>query len=248
MTHHLGDLKTEARTAIVTGDPDRVSALAAALGATGTPWARRGFVCVEAVRQGEPILVASTGIGGPSTAIVVEELWQLSISQIIRVGTCGSLQRRVRPGDIVVSCGSVRDDGTSLQYLPVSVPAVPDPVLLGAILVAARSAGVKHHVGLTHCKDAYYAERPDGLPLAEEWRAKWAMLRSIGVLATEMEASTLFAVATVRRFQAAALFVSVDDTISPGYALESLRDATRVAAAGAVSARAAMAELEPGDV
>lgn len=234
MTHHLGDLKTEARSAILTGDPDRVPALAAELGGAGTPWRRRGYVCVEADHGGEPVLVASTGIGGPTTAIVAEELWQLGIRTMIRVGTCGAMQKPVRPGHLVVSCGAVRDEGTSQQYLPMSVPAVPDPGLLGALSAAAARTGRPSHVGLTHCKDAYYAEKPDGLPLAGEWSARWAMLRSIGVLATEMEAATLFAVAAVRGFRAAAVLVPVDDTITPDDLLVALRAAARAAAEAAV--------------
>ncbi len=169
LPHHLGDLKTTARVAIVTGDPDRVPTLAQALGSPGAPRSRRGFVCVEANYGDEPVLVASTGIGGPTTAIVVEEISQLGIGQVIRIGTCGSMQPQVRPGHLVVSCGAVRDEGTSHQYLPASVPAVPDPTLLACILAEARRVGAPHHVSLTHCKDAYYAERPEGLPLSDEW-------------------------------------------------------------------------------
>jgi uridine phosphorylase len=235
VTHHLGDLRTAATTAVITGDPDRVPALAAALGPTGAPRTRRGYVCVEADRGGTPVLVASSGIGGPTTAILVEELAQLGLRQIVRVGTCGAMQPQVRTGDVVISSGAVRDEGTSRAYLPVTVPAVPDPALLTAVLAAARRAGVRHHVGLTHCKDAYYAEKPDGLPLAAEWTARWAALRAIGVLATEMEAAALFAVATVRGFRAAALFVPVDDTLSAAAALGSLTTAALVAVDGALT-------------
>jgi len=131
----------------------------------------------------------------------------------------------------------VRDEGTSHQYLPASVPAVPDPALLACILAEARRVGAPYHVGLTHCKDAYYVERPEGLPLSDEWKAKWAMLRSIGILATEMEAAALFAVATARRLQAAALFVPVDSTISTSQVLKVLGVATGVAVRGALAAR-----------
>jgi uridine phosphorylase len=237
VTPHLGDVTTAAHTCIITGDPDRVPALAHALGVTGPTWRRRGYVCVEAQYADEPVLVASTGIGGPTTAIVVEELWRLGVRQVIRVGTCGSMQPRVRPGEIVISCGAVRDEGTSVQYLPLSVPAVPDPVLLAEIVAAARRSGGRFHIGLTHCKDAYYAERPDGLPLAAQWTATWAMLRSVGVLATEMETAALFAVATVRGLQAAALLVAVDDTLSPDGTLASLQAAARVAVEGALAIR-----------
>ncbi len=237
MTHHLGDLKITAETAVITGNPDRVVDLADALGPGSTPWSQRGYLCVEAEHATGPVLVASGGIGGPTTAILVEELWQLGVRQIVRVGTCGSMHAHVRPGDLVVSCGAVRDEGTSGQYLPASVPALPDPDLLTNIVAAVRRAGVRHHVGITHCKDAYYAEQPDGLPLAEEWRQRWAALRAMGVLATEMEAAALFAVATVRRFRAAAVLVPTDDTLSAQDAMRSLRTATRLAVEAAAEVR-----------
>jgi uridine phosphorylase len=233
MAYHLGDLRTSARTAVITGDPDRVPTLASELGAAGSPHVNRGYVCIEVERNDEPVLVASSGIGGPSTAIVVEELSQLGLRQIIRVGTCGALHGDVRAGDVVISSGAVRDEGTSAQYLPLSIPTVPAPDLLAGILTAARAMDVRYHIGLTHSKDAYYAEQPDGLPLADEWRARWSMLRAVGVLATEMEAAALFAVATVRRLQAAALFVPVDETISRDSALASLCIAAAVGVMGA---------------
>jgi len=235
MPHHLGDLRTDARTCVITGDPDRVPALAESVGLTGPVWRRRGYVCVEAQYQGEPVLVASSGIGGPTMAIAAEELWQVGVRRLIRVGTCGSMRKDVHAGDIVISTGAVRDDGTSAQYLPLSIPANPDPVLLGGILAAARRASVAHHLGLTHCKDAYYAERPEGLPLAAEWAGRWAMLRSVGVLATEMEAGALFAVAMVRGFRAAALLVAVDGTLPATDLFATLGTATRLALDGALA-------------
>jgi uridine phosphorylase len=111
MTHHLGDIHTSAVDAIVTGDPDRIPMLADALGGAQSTWRNRGFVCVQLLD--ERLMLCSTGIGGPATAIVAEELAQLGITSIVRVGTCGSMQPTVCPGDLVISAASVRDDGTS---------------------------------------------------------------------------------------------------------------------------------------
>ena len=244
MPHHLGDIQTSARVALITGDPDRVAALADALGPAKSTWSKRGFVCTEAYRGGDPVLIAGTGIGGPATAIVAEELWQLGVRQVIRVGTCGGMQPHVRVGSLVVSTGAVRDEGTSHQYLPPTVPAIPDPDLLASLVTEVRARGTTHHVGLTHSKDAYYAERPEGLPLRNEWEAKWAVLRAVGVLATEMEAAALFAVATVRRFQAAAILVPVDRTISASDVLSALRDATTIAVAGALAVKPTACTVE----
>lgn len=236
MAQHLGDVKTEARTAIITGDPDRVPRLVEAVGTRTTTWSRRGYVCAEADAGGDPLLIAGTGIGGPSTAIAVEELAQLGVQQVIRVGTCGSMQPTVHAGDLVVSSGSVRDDGTSQQYLPPSFPAVPNPHLLCSLVAAAAASGLPYHVGLTHSKDAYYVEHPEGLPLEGHWQAHWHVLRSAGVLATEMEAAALFAVATVRRLRAAAILVPVDRSVTAAEVLAALQRATQVAARAALSA------------
>ncbi len=244
MPHHIGDIRTSGSAAIITGDPDRVPALAEAVGSPSLTWSKRGFVCTETNRDRETVLIAATGIGGPATAIVAEELWQLGIRQIIRVGTCGAMQPHVRAGSLVVSTGAVRDEGTSHQYLPSSVPAVPHPDLLASLVAEARVRGVTHHVGLTHSKDAYYAEHPDGLPLCSEWEAKWAVLRSIGVLATEMEAAALFAVATVRRFQSAAVFVPVDHTVSAAEVFRALRDAAVIAVTSALAVERAAASSQ----
>jgi len=239
--HHLGDIQTSARVAVITGDPDRVAALADAIGRPKSTWSKRGFVCTEINHDGDSVLIVATGIGGPATAIVAEELWQVGARQIIRVGTCGAMQPHVRAGNLVISTGSVRDEGTSHQYLPPSVPAIPDYNLLATLIAEARASGATHHVGLTHSKDAYYAERPEGLPLRGEWETKWAMLRSIGVLATEMEAAALFAVAAVRGFQAAAIFVSVDRTISAADVLSALKGAAVIAVASALAVKATTA-------
>lgn len=243
MTEHLGDVKTTATMAIITGDPDRVPTLADSLGpAPHTMTRQRGFVCTEVPNvqdSGVPMLVVSTGIGGPATAIVSDELWHLGITQVVRVGTCGAMQRHVRPGDLVISSGTVRDEGTSRQYVPLEVPAVPDAQLFVGLVQAARDAGLRHHVGVTHCKDAYSAERPFGMPLSPEWSTRWNILRAIDVLATEMESAALFSVAMVRRIRSAAILVPVDGSLSQDDRLTALRNAARLAATSMIGLKAA---------
>lgn len=229
MLDHLGDLKSDAVTAVLTGNPDRVQALAEAAGTPTTSWAKRGYVCVEIDLDDGPGLVCSTGIGGPTTAIVAEELQQIGVRQLIRVGTCGSMQKPVKAGDLVISTGSVRDEGTSRAYLPLEFPAVPDLSLTAALVEQAGQERMAVHAGITHCKDAYYAEKPEGFPMAEYWRQRWSALKDTGVLATEMEAAPLFAIATVRRLRAAAMFVPVDSSITPESTLDVLTTATKIA-------------------
>jgi uridine phosphorylase len=245
MTEHLGDVQTAATAAIITGDPDRVPLLADSLGSNARSLAQnRGFISMEVpdgLGSGRPILVVSTGIGGPATAIVADELWHLGITDTIRIGTCGSMQRHVRPGHLVISSGAVRDEGTSKQYVPAEVPAVPDSGLLVALVTAARELGVVHHVGVTHSKDAYSVERPFGMPMSAAWSDRWNLLKAIGVLATEMEAAALFAAATARRIRAAAVLVPVDGSLSQGDLRRSLDWAVRIAA-NAISQSAAAPE------
>lgn len=228
MTHHLGDIRTKATNAIVTGDPDRVAILSDALGGARETWQNRGFVCVQLTD--ERLIICSTGIGGPATAIVAEELAQLGVTSIVRVGTCGSLQPLVRPGHLVISEASVRDDGASAAYLPAAFPAVSTPDLLQRLIREADELSRPYHVGITHCKDAYYAESPDGLPLEAAWRERWAMLRRLGVLATEMEAAALHAVGQVRGLRTGAVFVPTDDTLSAVQRIEAISEAAWVAA------------------
>lgn len=214
-----------------TGDPDRIEVLAAAVGPIAARWSRRGYLVVEVTDGQGPLLVASTGIGGASAAIVVEELGRLGVRTFVRVGTCGSMQTSVRAGDLVLSTGAVRDDGASHAYLAPEVPAVPTFGLARAVVDEAERRGVRLHVGVTHCKDAYYAERADGFPRAPQWRDRWVELKAAGVLATEMEAAAVFAVAAARSWSAAAMFVAVDDSLDETKLREALQASTQLAAA-----------------
>jgi uridine phosphorylase len=235
MPHHLGDVKTSARTAVVTGDPERVPHLGAACGMVRESWSRRGYVGAEVDADGDTLLVCSTGIGGPTAAIVVEELCELGIEQVVRVGTCGAMQPNLAAGELVVATASVRDEGTAVQYLPLEFPAAADHRLTAAILAAAAESGHVVHVGVVHSKDAYYAEDVRRMPFGDNWRERWAALRSAGVLATDMETAALFVVAAVRRIRAAAVLVPVDDSLSKQAELDALAGAMRAAVAGALA-------------
>lgn len=207
---HLGIDRTPARQAIVTGDPERVPVIARHLGGGREVAARRGLLCWEASPAHGPVLVVASGIGAPSSAIVVEELAELGCHTVVRLGTCGAIQPYVRPGDLVVSTGCVRDEGTSRQYIGLSFPAVPDPALTTAVLGALEGRDdVPLHAGITHCKDAYYLERPDRQLRPRAVAEYWGELRRAGVLVTEMESSALFVLGSLRGLRTAALFVNV---------------------------------------
>ncbi len=230
MLTHLPPIDTDATVAILTGNPTRVSFMSEAVGKPEGEWSRRGFTVAQSTKEnGQPVLVCSTGIGGPSTAIVVEELIQMGIETFVRVGTCGSIQPHINAGHLVVSTGCVRDEGTSGQFLPPEYPTVPDFDLLSALVSGARSRPMPSHVGVTHCKDAYYAEAPEGFPLADHWARRWDGLRSCGVLATEMEAAALFAMAMIRGKRSGGIFVAVDEGLTDQQVLDTVGEAARIA-------------------
>jgi uridine phosphorylase len=212
---HLGLTGTEARCAVLTGDPDRAKLLAEVLGSSREVATRRGFAIHETESSGVSLLVVASGIGAPSTAIAVEELAQLGVHTIVRVGTCGAIQPSIEPLSIVVSTGSVRDEGTTRQYVDLSFPAVPDIELTAGLIAAFRQRCIRPHVGITHSKDAYYSEKASKQLLPSVAAQRWQWLRAAGVLATEMEASALFVLGSLRLLRTAAVLISVGAATRP---------------------------------
>lgn len=148
------------------------------------------------------ISTTSTGIGCPSTAICIEELAKIGADTFIRVGTAGSLQRNVEVGDIVISTASVREEGTTRQYVPLSYPAVADLDVTNALIEAARKLNFRYHVGIVHCKDAFYTESVEDLPLAEHNKQMWNVWYRSNVLATSMESAALFVISSIKKLRA----------------------------------------------
>lgn len=213
---HLGLEANSAELAILTGDPYRAAVIAEALGARLVS-DRRGFPCHLARDWRRPLAIVGTGIGGPAAAIAAEELIALGVRAIIRVGTCGGIQAEVKPDHLVVSSGCVRDEGTSRAYIDVAFPALPDGRLAAALAKAGRENGATVHLGITHCKDAYYSEKR-GMQLdAGRSARKWQTWRAAGVLATEMETAALFVIASLRRVAAGGIFVVVGKEHSAGF-------------------------------
>ncbi|MDI6874529.1 uridine phosphorylase [Candidatus Solincola sp.] len=186
-----------ARFALLPGDPARVEVIA------GTPpleggrelaW-KREFRTWLAYLQEVPVIITSTGIGGPSTAIAVEELARLGVETFIRVGTTGAIQPHVRVGEVVITTGAVRLDGASAHYAPPEYPAVADYQLVEALVSAARELGILHHVGVTCSSDTFYPgqERPDSFRgyIPRRFRGMTEEWRRMNVLNYEMEAATL---------------------------------------------------------
>lgn len=187
--------------ALLPGDPGRVHAIAAALGGEAQELAYNREFRTYLVRRPEgTVVVTSTGIGGPSTAIAVEELAQLGVDTFIRVGTSGAIQEKIDVGAVIITTGAVRLDGASTHYAPIEYPAVADHEVTQALIEAAVEAGVQYHVGITCCSDTFYPgqERYDTFSgyVLRRFQGITAEWRRLHVLNYEMESATLLVVAS----------------------------------------------------
>jgi uridine phosphorylase len=180
---------------LLPGDPGRVPSIAKHLDDARHVASSREFTTYTGTLDGTPVTVTSTGIGGPSTAIAIEELVQLGARTFIRVGTCGALHPDAHVGDLIVASGAVRDEGTTRQYAPLEYPAVASPDVVQALRTAASARKLRHHVGVVHTTDSFYAQHePERMPVAAELTNRHATLRSLAVLCSEMETATVFVV------------------------------------------------------
>lgn len=196
---------------LLPGDPGRCERIAAHLDRARLVAANREYTTWTGALEGVPVSVTSTGIGGPSAAIAVEELCNLGAHTLIRVGSCGAMQPGLRLGDVIVAQAAVRDEGTSAQYVPLAWPAVAHLDVVDALRAAAAAAGVRHHVGTVQSKDSFYGEmEPGRMPIAAELQARWTAWVRAGVLASEMECAALLTVAAVRRVRAGAALAVVN--------------------------------------
>jgi uridine phosphorylase len=228
MPDHLGITSTDCRVAIITGNPERVPAISRHFDDHREISIARGFVCHEALLNRTPLLIVSAGIGAPSTAIVIEELIDLGVKTIIRLGTCGALQPHIKVCDLVISTGCVREEGTSLQYVDAIFPAIPNHLVLQELIASASRQASRFHAGITHCKDAYYSERPAKQLDQQRAGARWEMWERAGVLATEMETSVLFVLGSLRAIQTGAVFVNVGQLTDPALFNRALEDAVKI--------------------
>lgn len=192
---------------ILPGDPGRCAAIARYLEDAEFVSSNREYTVYTGMLEGEKVSVISTGIGGPSAAIAMEELTDLGAHTFIRVGTCGGIRLDVCSGDLIVASGAVRMDGTSREYAPAEYPAVPDFQVLSALAEAARSSGCPYHVGVVQCKDSFYGQHyPGCMPVSYELENKWEAWKRLGVLASEMESAALFTVAACRGVRCGSAF------------------------------------------
>ena len=192
---------------ILPGDPGRCKAIAAHFDNPAHVQTNREYVTYTGTLLGVPVSVVSTGIGGPSAAIAMEELVNLGVHTFIRVGTCGGIRPDVESDDVVVATGAVRMDGTSREYAPIEWPAVPDYQVLTALVQAAQNLNKPWKAGVVQCKDSFYGQHsPSSMPVSYELEQKWQAWKRLGVLASEMESATLFTVAATRGVRCGSVF------------------------------------------
>lgn len=181
---------------LLPGDPGRVKSIAALLDNAEKVADNREYTTYTGTLLSKRISVTSTGIGGPSAAIAMEELAAVGARTFIRVGTTGGINMKVKSGDIVIASAAIRQEGTGLQYAPIEYPAVADFTVTQALVNAAAGLGCTWHCGVVQCKDSFYGQHsPQRMPVSYELLQKWEAWKRLGVLASEMEGATLFVVA-----------------------------------------------------
>lgn len=194
------------RCVILPGDPGRCEKIASLFDSPRLVAQNREFTTYTGSLLGEAVSVCSTGIGGASAAIAMEELINIGADTFIRVGTSGGMAKDVEAGDIVIASGAVRAEGTSREYAPIEYPAVSDLAVSSALLEAAEALGLKAHYGVVHSKDSFYGQHdPSSMPVGERLSEAWRAYIACGALASEMECAALFTVGAVRRVRVGAV-------------------------------------------
>ena len=193
---------------ILPGDPKRCRKIATYFEDPVMIADSREFVTYTGMLDGERVSVTSTGIGGASASIAMEELVKCGAHTFIRVGTCGGMQIPVLSGDLVIATGAVRMEGTSKEYAPIEYPAVATFEVVDALRNSARKEGLPFHTGVVQCKDAFYGQHePETKPVGYELIQKWEAWKRLGCLASEMESAALFIVASTLHVRVGSVFL-----------------------------------------
>ncbi len=205
------------RYVFLPGDPGRVETIAARLAGAKYVHQNREFMIYTGELSGTRVSVVSTGIGGPSAAIAMEELTQLGAHTFLRIGTCGAVQPELAPGTLILPTGAVRMEGTTREYMPIEFPAVPDFTLLSALVKSAEAAGFPYQTGIVQCKDSFYGQHaPESMPVGNTLLEKWKAWIAGGVLGSEMESAALFVVAAVRHVRCATVLQTLWNQVRTG--------------------------------
>ena len=198
------------RYVILPGDPGRCEKIAKYFDEPAFVAQNREYVTYTGKLCGVPVSVTSTGIGGPSASIAVEELIHCGADTFIRVGTAGGMKKEVMGGDVCIATGAIRFEGTSKEYAPIEWPAVADFDVTRALKDAADRLGFSNHTGVVQCKDSFYGQHsPDSMPAAAMLRERWDAWLDMGALCSEMESAALFTVAAARGVRAGSVLLVI---------------------------------------
>ncbi len=198
------------RYVILPGDPKRCASIARYFDDPVMIADSREYVTYTGYLDGEKVSVTSTGIGGPSASIAMEELVQAGADTFVRVGTCGGMQLEVMGGDIVIATGAIRMEGTSKEYAPIEFPAVANLDVVNALVASAKELKAPFHTGVVECKDSFYGQHsPEIKPVSYELLNKWEAWIRLGTLASEMESAALFTVASYLKVRCGSCFLVV---------------------------------------
>ncbi len=208
LQYHIG-LRTGdvGQYVILPGDPKRCAKIAKYFDNPVLMADQREYVTYTGTLDGVKVSVTSTGIGGPSASIAMEELVNCGAHTFVRVGTCGGIDLAVKGGDVVVATGAIRMEGTSKEYAPIEFPAVADLDVTNALVKAAKNLGYNYHAGVVQCKDAFYGQHsPERMPVSYELTQKWEAWKRLGCKASEMESAALFIVASALKVRCGSTF------------------------------------------
>ncbi len=203
------------RYVILPGDPGRVPAIAQLLDNAQQVASNREYNVYTGYLDGEKVTVCSTGIGGPSAAIAVEELIKCGADTFIRIGTSGGIDLKVSGGDLCIASAAVRGEGTTAEYLPEGYPAAADYSVVSALAQTARELssdedGNRYHVGVVHSKDSFYGEvEPENSPVSQDILRRWEGYVRCGCLTSEMECAAVFAVGIARKARCGAVLTAL---------------------------------------
>ena len=211
LQYHIGLRKGDVgKYVILPGDPKRCEKIARHFDDAKLIADSREYVTYTGYLDGVKVSVTSTGTGGPSASIALEELVRVGADTFLRVGTCGGMQTDIMGGDLVIATGAIRMEGTSKEYAPIEFPAVANLEITNALVQAAKDLNKKYHVGIVQCKDAFYGQHePETKPVDYELVNKWNAWVRLGCKASEMESAALFVVGDYLRVRVGSSFLVV---------------------------------------
>jgi len=204
------------RYVLLPGDPGRCEFIAKSFDSYQFVTSHREYTTYTGTVLGEKVSVTSTGIGCPSTAIAVEELRLLGADTFIRVGTSGAMQRDIQVGSLAIITGAIRDEGTSLHYMPVEFPAVSNLDVTNALIKAAQTTKQVFYTGITQSKDSFYGQhQPEKMPVADKLLERWKAWKMGGAICSEMESSVLFVLGSIYKLRTGGIMVIAGNQENP---------------------------------